>query len=138
LYQLLPLQQRELQGGLKAFDWELSAAKWAHLQNLKFYKLGSQPTFDILIGLDSADLHFSVKDICGVLGQPVACLTPLGWTCICAIDGNRQHLSLLTPFFCRSGKWNKLSILKAEDRSMTEATIAYNNGYYNIAIPWKE
>jgi len=64
--------------------------KWAHLRNLKFPKLGSRPTIDILIGLDCADLHFSVKDIRGVPGQPVARLTSLGWTCIGAIDGNSQ------------------------------------------------
>jgi len=35
---------------------------------------------------------------------------------------------------------DKLSILKAEDSlvlNMTEATKAYNNGCYRIAIPWK-
>ena len=51
---------------------------------------GSQPTVDVLIGLDCADLHFSIKDICGAPGKSVARLTPLGWTCIGAMDDNKK------------------------------------------------
>ena len=53
----------------------------------------------MLIGLDCADLHFSFKDICGAPGQPVACLTPLGWTCISAMDDNKQT-KLSSSFAC--------------------------------------
>jgi len=42
--------------------------------------------------MDSTGRTAGGKDwyIQGVPGQPVARLTPLGWTCIGAIDGNRQ------------------------------------------------
>jgi len=160
---VIALTAERVTGELKAFDWESSAAKWAHLRNLNFPKLGSRPTVDILIGLDCADLHFSVKDIRGAPGQPVARLTPLGWTCIGAIDGNRQatintnfaytffsvgqtdaekvNLMLQKFWEVDTSGTDKLPILKAEDSlvlNMTEATIAYNNGCYRIAIPWKE
>ena len=45
---------------------------------------------DVLVGLDCADLHFSFKDVRGQPGQPVAQLTPLGWTCIGAMEGQLQ------------------------------------------------
>ena len=45
---------------------------------------------DVLIGLDCSDLHFSVKDVRGNPGEPVARLTPLGWTCVGAIEGQSQ------------------------------------------------
>ena len=36
----------------------------------------------MLIGIDYADLHLSKKEIHGEPGQPIARLTPLGWTCV--------------------------------------------------------
>ena len=36
----------------------------------------------MLIGVDYPDFHFSLKDIGGKPGQPIAKLAPLGWTCI--------------------------------------------------------
>ena len=118
---------------------------------------------DVLIGLDCADLHFSFKDIRGAPGQPVAHLTPLGWTCIGAMDDNKQT-KLSNNFACTffsvgqtdtekvnlmlqkfwevyTSGTEEFSILKAEDNlvlNMTETSIAYNNGCYRVAIPWKE
>ena len=54
---------------------------------------------DVLIGLDSADLHFSFKDIHGAPGQPVAHRIPLGWTYIGAMDDNKQT-KLSNNFAC--------------------------------------
>ena len=36
----------------------------------------------MLIGVDYPDFHFSLKDIRGKPGEPIARLTPLEWTCI--------------------------------------------------------
>ena len=36
----------------------------------------------MLIGVDYPDFHLSLKDNRGKPGQPIARLTPLGWTCI--------------------------------------------------------
>ena len=36
----------------------------------------------MLIGIDYAELQFSIRDVRGQPGEPVARLTPLGWTCI--------------------------------------------------------
>ena len=53
---------------------------------------------DLLIGVDNAELHYSRSDVCGKEGGPVACLGPLGWTCIGSPEGRqstgtRTHVS---------------------------------------------
>ena len=73
-------------GNMRAMDWTTCAKEWPHLQGIKFYKLGPRPVVDILIGLDCADLHFSLQDVRGEPGQPIARLTPLGWTCVGLVD----------------------------------------------------
>ena len=65
----------------------MCARQWPHLRNLKFNKLGPRPIVDMLIGLDCADLHFSLQDVRGKSGQPIARLTLLGWTCVCPVEG---------------------------------------------------
>ena len=50
-------------GNMRAMDWTTCAKEWPHLQGIKFYKLGPRPVVDILIGLDCADLHFSLQDV---------------------------------------------------------------------------
>ncbi|KAG1663588.1 THAP domain-containing protein 1 [Nymphon striatum] len=69
-------------GRLEAINWNKEKYKWPHLREIKFPYLGKRPIVDILIGLDYADLHCSLQDICGKSGEPIARLTPLGWTCI--------------------------------------------------------
>jgi len=73
-------------GNMRAVDWTTCADEWPHLRNIKFHKLGPRPIVDMLIGLDCADLHFSLQDIRGEPGQPIARLTPLGWTCVGLVD----------------------------------------------------
>ena len=41
-----------------------------------------KPIVDVLIGLDCLDIHFATEEVRGRPGEPVARLTPLGWTCI--------------------------------------------------------
>ena len=45
----------------------------------------------------TADLHYSFRDIRGAPGQPVARLTPLGWTCI-GPAGNSKQINISTNF----------------------------------------
>ena len=152
-------------GDMKAIDWSMCAREWPHLRCLEFHKLGPRPTVDVLIGLDCADLHFSFRDIRGAPGQPVARLTPLGWTCIGPTRSNKQinintnfaHTyfsagqadmekinSMLQKFWevdtcgtCTEPK----SLLSHEDKlalDMAEKSIKYNEGSYEVAIPRKE
>ena len=73
-------------GNVRPMDWITCAEEWPHLRSIKFYKLRPRPIVDMLIGLDCADLHFSLQDVQGEPGQPIARLTPLGWTCVGLVD----------------------------------------------------
>lgn len=53
---------------------------------INFLDLGPRPAVDMLIGIDYAELHYSIKKICGQPGELVVRLTPLGWACIEAAD----------------------------------------------------
>ena len=81
----------------KAIEQSMCASKWSHLQQLKFLKLGPQPTVNILIDLDCADLHFSFWDIQGAPRQLVVWLTPLGWKHI-GPAGNSKQINISTNF----------------------------------------
>ena len=71
-------------GNLDVVDWSIQANRWAHLNTITFPTLANSSGIDMLIGIDLSDLHFSVyKDVRGKQGEPMARLTPLGWTCIC-------------------------------------------------------
>ena len=150
-------------GSMKAIDWKVCAKRWPHLEGLPFHKLGSRPIVDILIGLDCAELHFSFKDVRGKPGQPVARLTPLGWTCIGAIE-DEQHDSITTNFVrtyfvVGQTDLNKVNatlrkfweidssgtenppVLTSEDEAIlqkAQQSIRFVNGHYKIAIPWKQ
>ena len=119
----------------------------------------------MLIGLDCADLHFSFQDIRGKPGQPVARLTPLGWTCIGAMDGKSQEnirTNFVKTYFVtretdnvdmnevnmtlrRSWEIDNSGIddvqLSTEDNIIldkAQQSIKFIDGHYRIAIPWKE
>ena len=155
-------------GNMKVADWNTCAKMWPHLKGLPFYKLGPTSTVDMLIGLDCADLHFSFKDIRGKPGQPVARLTPLGWTCIGAMDGKSQEsirTNFVKTYFVTRETDNvdmnefevnmtlrrfweidnsgidDVQVLSAEDNFIldkAQQSIKFIDGHYRIAIPWKE
>ncbi|PIK59960.1 hypothetical protein BSL78_03115 [Apostichopus japonicus] len=70
-------------GKLKPIDWCRVSRDWDHLKDIEFPKfLGSRNKVDILIGLDHAGLHESIHEVKGRSGEPIARLTPLGYTCV--------------------------------------------------------
>ena len=72
----------QVTGSMKATDWSKESCKWPHLKDIDFPSLGKRRQVDLLIGLDQPGLHFALRDVRGGPGEPVARLTPLGWTCV--------------------------------------------------------
>ena len=152
-------------GNMKVTDWNTCAKMWPHLKGLPFYKLGSKSTVDVLIGLDCSDLHFSVRDIRGNPGEPVARLTPLGWTCVGSMEGQSQDIrtNYVRTYFVtneidnvdmnkvnttlrrfweidNSGIDDNQEVLSAEDNlilNKAQQSIQFIDGHYRIAIPWR-
>ena len=148
---------------LDVIDWNTCAREWPHLKGLNFPKLGPRPIVDLLIGLDCADLHYSFKDIQGRPGQPIARLTPLGWTCIGALSDiclndpktyfartyfasdqvTREDVNVVLRQFweIERGGVESLPILTTEEKMVVEKvkkSIKFIDGHYQVAIPWKE
>ena len=67
---------------MSVIDWNGFKRRWPHLEKIDFPRTANRPIVDILIGLDCAELHCSTQEIRGGPGEPIARLTPLGWTCI--------------------------------------------------------
>ena len=82
---------------MKAINWGAYAAKWTHLKDIKFPDPGPRPFVDILMRVDYAELHYSFKGVGGRSGEPVARLTPLGWTCVGSPSGLKGN-DLQTSF----------------------------------------
>ncbi|XP_064644712.1 uncharacterized protein LOC135498385 [Lineus longissimus] len=68
-------------GDMKAIDWRGYVDMFEHLKDIEFPKHGRRETIDMLIGVDYPELHFSLKEIAGNHGEPIARKTRLGWTC---------------------------------------------------------
>ena len=60
---------------------------------------------DILKGVDHVDLHYSFKDVKGRPGEPMARLTPLGWTCVGPASTQRSG-GVQTTYFVREQQEN--------------------------------
>lgn len=73
---------RRLTGSYKAVDWSKFQDRWPNLRVCKFTEPASDPVFDLLIGQDQIDLHFTKVDVRGKPGEPIARLGPLGWSCV--------------------------------------------------------
>ena len=69
-------------GDMSVIHWNEYTAQWPYLRRVDFPVPAEKPIVDILIGLDCLDLHCAIAEVSGLPGEPVARLTPLGWTCI--------------------------------------------------------
>lgn len=69
-------------GNLAVVDSNKYKKRWVHLQNMNFPRTAKIPIVDILIGVDCADLLCAISEVRGGPGEPIARLTPLGWTCV--------------------------------------------------------
>ena len=67
-------------GRLKPVHWHRGASTWPHLKGIRFPPTAKPDRVDVLLGLDCVAAHQSLHEVTGKPGEPVARLTPLGWT----------------------------------------------------------
>ena len=79
--ELNALTTHKVTGDMHVTDWREERNKWNHLCKIDFPHI-SKRSVDLLIGVNNTDLHFAKHDVRGQKGEPIARLTPLGWTCI--------------------------------------------------------
>ena len=147
---------------MKAIKWRSSANKWNHLKGVAFPIIGAPPIIDIPIGIDYADLHYSVQGRNRKPVEPIARLTPLGWSCIGFINGLLQR-NVQTNFIStyntkgielrevngtlakflenESASDNLRRIMNKDNKDMLDLvskSLRYENGKYQVHIPWKK
>ena len=64
-------------GNMHVLNWNLYKTNWKHLERIK---VGPRSIVDLLIGVDQADLLYSLGDVRGRPGELILRLTQLGWT----------------------------------------------------------
>ena len=111
----------------------------------------------MLIGVDQADLLYSLKDVKGRPGEPIARLTPLGRTCIGNPSGKAERINANFTSSCMNGS-DKLSSLVRRHWDIEEPTksktyivnpgekfardtvansLTFVDGHYTVTMPWK-
>ena len=69
-------------GNLQVVDGNEKSDKWDHLKDIKIPEISGNTHVDMIIGRDQAHLHISLREIYAQMGEPIARLTPLRWSCI--------------------------------------------------------
>ena len=86
--------------GYKPIDWNKEKIHWPHLRGLSFPEVNDQEEIDLIIGNEYPNFSKSMAEVCGVKDKdPLARLTPLGWTAIGAVKGKSDNYSSLTQSF---------------------------------------
>ena len=147
-------------GDLEVIDWNRHRNNWRHLQEISFASYGSRLIVDMLIGLDQADLHYSYQDVRGAaIGDPIARLTPLGWTCVGVPSKNKvRQTNFVRTYFVKHENelndtlrkfWEIEQISKIDPESVplsvndkaavnhVQQSLVYENGAYQVSLPWK-
>lgn len=141
-------------GNMQVLNWNLYKTKWKHSERIKFPQVGPRPIVDLLIGVDQADLLYSLEDVKGRPGEPIARLTPLGWTCIgnpelqasqaqtnfTFLVNDSHELNNLVRRFWDVDDSKEVQIVKPEEkiaRDVVAETLIFEDGHYSVGLPWK-
>ena len=150
-------------GNMHVVDWNKYKPQWSNLRNINFPPSPKKPIVDMLIGLDCADLLYAIEERRGGPGEPIARLTPLGWTCIGNPGGDHQqviHTNFACTYFVKDQSdiekindtlkqfWDienvpsphEAPIVRIEDQlalKRVENSLTYDNEMYRVSIPWK-
>ena len=144
-------------GDLQVRDWNKLKSQYSHLKDIPFPKIDkTKRKIDMLIGADNCDLIYSLQEVIGEPGEPVARLTPLGWTCIGPTQNSskRTHFSFLTVqspeetevvqtlkkcWQIEEPENHPQKTINATVLENAKKSIAYNDSTYrySVGIPWK-
>lgn len=144
---------------LPIVDWRRKRKKWAHLRDINFPRVPGYSTVDILIGSDHPELTLSCEEKVGKQGDPVARLTPLGWTCVGSLSESKAqsdvHYTRCNYTLAESEIDEQLKALwdmdvletcmeqplNPEEKialSKVEASRLMVDGHYEVCIPWRD
>ena len=84
-----------LDGASVGINWNDAKKKWTHLRNIQFPKMSRSRGIDLLLGISASTvpLFVPLDTVSGSIGEPVAVLTPLGWTAFGCIESTLEDSS---------------------------------------------
>ena len=153
---------KEVTGNLQAIPWEQIKQKWSYLPKISFPIIKSRQV-DMLIGLDYLELHQSIQEVCGPPGEPIARLTPLGWTCTGILPQGKLFNPTYLTYFAKNANSNDV-MLRSIDQSLqrfweiedyehdeviaskpqdnealltVKESLKWTGDRYEVSIPWK-
>ena len=138
-------------------NWNKHKDKWSHTKGIQFPEPSSKKYIDILLGIDYPQFHTSIKEVKGKNGDPVARLTPLGWTCVGQpVTPTTKLTNFIKTFHVREIEnldytlrrfWeienegtNTKSVMTADEKKavkLVQDSFKYKDGRYEVGIPWK-
>ena len=157
--QFQALALKTVVGDLRVIDWRNEGQEWPHLKEIPFPVVNRRLKVDVLIGADYLALHKPIYEICGQPNEPIARLTPLGWTCVGGKNISKKfdhQTNFIKTFISIDDETNNMlknfweveqigestknefskEELKIQDKVKT--TIKLKENRYEIEIPWKE
>ena len=146
---------KRVTGGMKVINKYKD--KWSHTKGIQFPEPSSKKYIDILLGIDYPQFHTSIKEVKGKNGDPIARLTPLGWTCVGQpVTPTTQLTNFIRTFQLREIEdldytlrrfWeienegtNTKSVMTADEKKavkLVQDSFKYKDGRYEVGIPWK-
>ena len=152
---------KRVTGNLQVADWRREARRWEHLKGIRFPRAAEPRHVDLLLGLDCAEVHTSLRDVPGDAGDPVARLTPLGWTCVGPLPENNDERKWTSFAMCYLADtqfgpslekllrrfWElettaeeREHAISVENRAVLESSrsaLVYLSDRYQVCLPWK-
>ena len=148
---------KQVTGGMKVVNWNKHKDKWNHIKEITFPEPANKKYIDILLGMDYPQFHTSVKEVKGKKEDPVARLTPLGWTCVGQPVSSTQLTNFIRTFHGRGFHedldntlrrfWeieeegtSTQSLMTADEKKaiqLVHDSMKYKDGQYEVGIPWR-
>lgn len=151
---------QDLCSKVKVIDWRKLQENYEHLRNIPFPEMSDSSTVDILIGSNYPELGLSLDERHGKSGEPIARLTPLGWSCVGRYVDHTVCLNVVeNSTNCYAGitvelddhlrrMWNHeidrpvneqpYSADEARAYAKVEASLKKLDDRYQVAVPWDE
>ena len=148
----------------RAADWH-GNQEWPHLRGITFPRIEKPRQIDALLGINCAELQVSLKEVCGRPGEPIARLTPLGWTAVGPVSrtstrndypathlavvqhgsetADHQLAGLVKQFWeIESSLTDDQSVVLTPDEKqaldLVAGSLQYQDGRYRVGLPWKQ
>ena len=148
---------------VKVIDWRELKERYHHLQDLEFPDMSEGGSVDLLIGSNYPEMSVCLDERIGNRDEPIARLTPLGWSCVGRFYDHTTYLTCCTVetvHHCYNGVmndideqlrrlWNwdisgpdiedgKFTVEEKKAWDIVMTSLLKLEDRFQVAIPWRE